>query len=355
MADPSRRSAAAGDMARARDEARPPRRIPAHRCGLTDGASIWLPRVLESAADEEEETTVATYRLLAIEQAARAARGTPTCVATDWLTRDLYLLAEAVAVDRALARDFAGLVADLRAARAAALRERPSLERLTAPERTVERLFREVLAADPSSAPAAIPLSPTPDHSLRWARAMATRLRRAVAGGYRGAAIVEIWGQVKTSPALPRANSNAAGQDEAPPAGSVRSVSLRRRPRVREAAADEDDDTPGTWMIRPDEPMEGAEDPMGLQRPADRDEDADAAGLTDSVSELPEARIVRTPGTPREVFDSDTTAAIPAPDHAHRGSIDAGIVYPEWDYRLGAYGARGAVVLSPARRRGSRR
>jgi nitric oxide reductase NorD protein len=308
----------------------------------TDGESIRLPRVLELAADEE--ATVATYRLLAIEQAARAIRGTPTRVPPDRLARDLYLLAEAVAVDRALARDFSGLVGDLCAARAAALRERPPLERLTALERTVEQLFREALVADPAAVPAAIPLSPTPDHSLRWARATGTRLRVAGTGVYRGTAVVEIWGQVMTSPVLPRANSSALGQDEAPPAGPVRSASLRRRPRVREAADDEDDDTAGTWMIRPDEPMEGAEDPMGLQRPADRDEDADAADLADSVSELPEARIVRTPGTPREVLDSDTAAAIPAPDHTDRGSMDAGIVYPEWDYRLGAYRARGAVV-----------
>jgi hypothetical protein len=58
-------------------------------------------------------------------------------------------------------------------------------------------------------------------------------------------------------------------------------------------------------MIRADEPMESVEDPMGLQRPADQDDDASAADLADSLAELPEVRMVRTPGTPREVLESD--------------------------------------------------
>jgi nitric oxide reductase NorD protein len=90
--------------------------------------------------------------------------------------------------------------------------------------------------------------------------------------------------------------------------------------------------------------MEGAEDPMGLQRPVDRDEGADAADLADSLSELPEARVVQTPGTPREILDSDAPAPARTPVPTTREAADAGVVYPEWDYRLGAYRAPGAVV-----------
>ena len=61
-------------------------------------------------------------------------------------------------------------------------------------------------------------------------------------------------------------------------------------------------------MIRPDEPMESVEDPMGLQRPADQDEEAGAADLADALSELTEARVVRTPGTSREILDSDAAS-----------------------------------------------
>jgi nitric oxide reductase NorD protein len=90
--------------------------------------------------------------------------------------------------------------------------------------------------------------------------------------------------------------------------------------------------------------MESVEDPAGLQRPADRDEDAAPADLADSLSELPEARVVRTPGTPREILDSDAGTVSRAPAPAARESASAAIVYPEWDYRLGAYRPRGAVV-----------
>ena len=86
--------------------------------------------------------------------------------------------------------------------------------------------------------------------------------------------------------------------------GRLRVSEMRRRPRAREAAEDEDDNNAGTWVIRADEPQESVEDPYGLQRPTDRDDDADPEGLADSLSDLPEARMVRTPGQAREVLRS---------------------------------------------------
>jgi nitric oxide reductase NorD protein len=308
----------------------------------TDGASVWLPRALE-VGEDDEGAAVATYRLLALEQVARAARGTPAAAPSDRLEHDLYALAEAVAVDRELARDFGGLAAGLRAARARMLRERPSLERLTALERRVERLVRAVLSADPVTPPPGIPLAATSAESRRWARATAAGLRGA-AGRYRGVAIVPLWGRL--IPAPPSAGDRPATADEPSSRGPMRSASLRQRPRMRQAADDEDDERPGTWMIRPDEPMESVEDPMGLQRPADQDDDAGAADLADALSDLPEARVVRTPGPPREVLDSDAGIAARVPAPAVGEAVGAGIVYPEWDYRLGAYRPRGAVVWS---------
>jgi nitric oxide reductase NorD protein len=123
---------------------------------------------------------------------------------------------------------------------------------------------------------------------------------------------------------------------------------MRRRPRVRQAADDEDDANAGSWMIRADEPQESAEDPFGLQRPADRKEDADPEGLADSLSELPEARMVRTPGRPREVLhtaDAPPRAAVTALSAA---GTRAGIAYPEWDCRSNEYRQPGAIVRQPA-------
>jgi nitric oxide reductase NorD protein len=315
----------------------------------TDGASVWLPRAIETGADDEQ-AAVATYRLLALEQMARAARGTPAHAPADRLEHDLYALVEAAAVDRELARDFGGLVADLCAARARALCERPSLERLTALERRVEDLVRAILSAHPATPPHGIPAAATPAESRRWALATAERLRGAGLG-YRGVAIVPLWGRLL--PAMPAVAGHAAAAEERSRRGPTRSALLRQRPRVRAAARDEDDDRPGTWMIRPDEPMESVEDPMGLQRPADRDEDASAADLADALSELPEARVVQTPGRPSEVLDSDAGIGARAPTPTVADAAGAGVVYPEWDYRLGAYRQGGVVVWSRVASAGS--
>jgi nitric oxide reductase NorD protein len=307
----------------------------------TDGVSVWLPRVLETV-DGDDTAAVTRYRLLALEQVGRAARGTPAAAPTDRLEYDLYALAEATAVERDLARDLGGIVSDLCAARARALRDRPPFERLTALEGHVERLVQAVLSAHPATPPPGIPVTATPSESRHWARAMADRLHRP-ATSCRGVAIVSLWGQViATSPASAR--DGGAADAQALPRGPKRSAPLRRRPRIRQAADDEDDARPGTWMIGPDEPMESVEDPMGLQRPADHDEDAAAADFADALSELPEARVVRTPGAPREVLDSDFGAVAGAPAPGARDIAGAGIVYPEWDDRLGAYRPHGAVV-----------
>jgi N utilization substance protein A len=80
---------------------------------------------------------------------------------------------------------------------------------------------------------------------------------------------------------------------------------MLRRPKVRAPIDDEDDENVGLWMIQLDDPQEHVEDPMGLQRPTDRDDDVDPDTLADSLSELPEARLVVVPGRAREVLASD--------------------------------------------------
>src|SRR5262245_7636622 len=206
----------------------------------TDGTSVWLPRALD--VGDDERAGIADYRLLALEQVARVARGTPGAAPSDRLEHDLYALAEGVAVDRTLARDFRGIVADLRAARARALRSRPSFDRLTALERHVEGLVQAALSADPATPPAAIAVTATPAESRQWARTLAQRLR-STATGYRGVAIVPLWGRLMGPSGLPR-DHIPAGDDETPRRRPLRSASLRQRPRMRQAADDEDTDRP---------------------------------------------------------------------------------------------------------------
>ncbi|MBX6365320.1 MAG: hypothetical protein IRZ00_15735, partial [Gemmatimonadetes bacterium] len=160
----------------------------------TDGERLRLPRELDAVPPGER---VARYRLLALEQAARRARGTAALLPRDPLLRDLFLLAEAASVDRLLAERLPGLVGDLRAARAAARAARVDAPRATARERCVEALVRALLEADPTMPPAGFPgddpPGASPAGSLAWARREAERIR-ARPGRYRGVAAVALWG-----------------------------------------------------------------------------------------------------------------------------------------------------------------
>jgi nitric oxide reductase NorD protein len=304
----------------------------------TDGHHVWLPRTLD--ASDGEEAALDRYRLLAVEQAARMAHGFALAHPHDGarIEQDLYQVATANAVDRALAADLPGLAPGLHAARQAALAARPRLDRLTATEREVERLVRDVLAAD-LGAPELAGIA-TPEAARQWAVGCAERLRGT--GRYRGGAPVPLWGE----PRRPVSTAGACGGE--PPDASApvsgRAIALRRAPRARPTREGEDDASPGTWMVRFDDPMESVEDPMGLQRPVDHDDAADAAGLGDALSDLPEARIVRTPGTPREVLHSATIPLGPGASDPRAITGADGITYPEWDHRLAAYRFPGAIV-----------
>ena len=99
----------------------------------------------------------------------------------------------------------------------------------------------------------------------------------------------------------------------------------------------------GMWIIRPDEPQESVEDPMGLERPADRDAEAAPEELADALADLPETRVIATPNAPREVLTSE--GPVPRGQRpTTTGASGIGHVYPEWDCRAQAYRLQGAVV-----------
>jgi nitric oxide reductase NorD protein len=133
--------------------------------------------------------------------------------------------------------------------------------------------------------------------------------------------------------------------DESPP----KAARLGRSPRARRAALDEDDDRQGAFMIQTAQPHEHAEDAAGMQRPADQDQDTAAEDFAESVADLPEVRLVSTPGRTGEVLISDDApdgqprcpaAAAPAPAFGTEESL----TYPEWDYRSASYRADGTQV-----------
>jgi nitric oxide reductase NorD protein len=268
------------------------------------------------------------------------ARGTPRLLPEAGRLRDLYLLAEGVAVDRWLATGVPGLLPDLIAARRGALAARPRLARLTPAERTVERMLQAALESDPASPPPPFAPAATPAGSLRWAAALARGL--ASPGGYRGLAVTWPWGMTTRPAGLAAANGAWHGAAPAEQPGRSRTATLRRRPEARTPGDDEQDDRPGMWVLPWDDPSESVEDPGGLSRMVDQDEGADPEGLADSLAELAEAPVVRTPGRAHEVLaSSEPPPRRPAADDTPRTT---GVVYPEWDWRTGAYRTHGAVV-----------
>jgi nitric oxide reductase NorD protein len=308
-------------------------------CALPTGGPdrIRLPETLD---DVGAAGALSRYRLLALEQAARVTRGTfAQAPSGDRLLRDLYLLAEAAAIDSALVSALPRLETELRAARHEAAAQRPPARRLSAREGAVEDLLSALLAADPASPPDPFPLPGPPEASRAWAEAYRATFAD-LTGRYRGAAPVAPWGGEPPAPdACPAAGAGAADEEGCQ---TSRVQLLPRRPRARTPAGDEDDPEPGMWMVRADDLQEKAEDPAGLQRPADRDEDAAPGELADALSELPEAPLIQRPGRVAEVL----VAREPVPRAASLpgGPTAVGLAYPEWDWRAARYRLRAATV-----------
>lgn len=360
----------------------------------TDGVGIMLPA---SLGIKDATLALQHYRTMALQQAMRATRGSAGLLQRlpDALHLQVYLLLEAVAADIDVAAALPGMVPALQALRGAALQARPALTEFSAARRPLEIFLRRLLASpvqqhsgqatgssaylvgageptagSPGPGGASVdrtgagrpgagrPLLPngmvvprTPAESLALVPELVGQIwtEPGLVRHVGADALLKDWwtGDLQPAPAG-RAATDAPAQ-EAPPAddeaSSPRSARLSRRPQVREAAEDEDDAQQGMWMVHSAPPEEHAEDPMGMQRPTDRDEKTAAEDFADSLSELPEARLVTTPGKPREVLLSDDPPDAGArPDVPTRPGADAALRYPEWDERIHAYHRPGATV-----------
>ena len=306
----------------------------------TDGHNIWLPAAL---LEHRELTGLEQFRVLALQQAQRASRG---CVPAwhalqDPLERAVYLVLEAQAADGELVRLLPGMKRALQAVRTMALTERPLAFVFPEHRAPLEELVRDVMATEVGAAEI---LSPT--QCLERARELAAKLRCESARPMKGRLLYrDLWTGEIRQPSPASMSVDTVGQPDDDAGAAPRSARLSRRPEVREAAEDEDNPIQGAWMVQTAQPHEQAEDPAGLQRPTDRDEATAAQELADSLSELPEARLVTTPGRPKEVLLS---AEAPEP-RAKQGSVEASegrhaLRYPEWDYRMRAYRENGTTV-----------
>lgn len=333
-------------LSRAFQRQAPPRRT--HAVPATDGLNLWLP---DDSGVSDAALGLARMRLIGLGQAMRAQRGSAQWLGRlqDPLQRDLYLLLEAQASDEDLVRLLPGLVVPLNAFRQAALKDRPDLRSFARARQPLERQVRELMLRPLEPVRDGAASVPSPQASIELACRMADELLRG-ADPYTALEAQPLFRDAWTGHlAAPEPRASASCNDgDAPPDGpnapAVRSTRLSRRPDVRPAGDDEDDDRPGAWMIQAAQPHEHAEDPFGMQRPTDRDEEGAADEYAQSLADLEQARLVSSPGRAAEVFLSDDPpdAAVHAATPA-RGEA-SGLCYPEWDYRVSAYRSPGATV-----------
>lgn len=296
----------------------------------TDGSSIWLPPVLLASG---ELSALERYRVLVLRQAMRAHRGLPDALLRlpEGIERDVLLVFEAVTADSALLGLLPGLRRVLMRTRAEALAARPALNLFPKARLPLELFVRRQMSAE---------LLATAEASLEAVqeRSQALAVGLAADGATKvGSLFADYWtGEVRPASAPPKAMRVEAV--EAPNNGTQRSHRLTRSPRSRAAAEGEDNSKQGTWMVQTAAPHEQVEDPMGMQRPVDREADVAGEELADALSELPEARLVSAPGRTGEVFLSQEEPPRSGPA-AHDASRMAGGVlrFPEWDYRAAAY------------------
>lgn len=305
-----------------------------------DDTTIRLPRVLH---DSVALGTAATqYRLLAIEHAERIARGTAALVPADDtpLERDLYLLAEAAAIDNLVARSVRGMALPLSGARLTALARRPELKTLKPLEREVEIIARRVLASAPDELPLELVGLDSADRSLAWAHEIAGKLRAEMSGpayGYRGIAPVAIWGTVhRAAPAVVRSAEELMQEmlDSASSVDTGVEQDSGAGARGGEGGADESQQTPDSG------------DADGLEVG-----DSDQSG---TVAEIAAGDGLESPDTEEQSdrdleWDNDT---VPLERGAKRSSVRgsdstaafASTDYPEWDCNAGKYRPSGATV-----------
>ena len=313
----------------------------------TDGVNIWLPVCLDTTS---LPLALERYRALSLRQAMRAERGSATLLETieTATERSLYLLLEAWAADVQLAERLPGLANALAALRLHSVRTRPPLERFSPSRRPLELFLRRLLEQTGDRPIDGFSPPITPGDSRIQARQLAAELFTGAPSARLESQplLLDQWtGELRPCPQKPTETGEPASAPE-PTAEQPHSARLPRRPDVRDALDGEDEEkADGIWMVQPSPPLEQAEDPMGMQRPTDRDEATPAEEFADSLSELNEARLVTAPGSPKEILISDDPPDARAlhsgnePDHR-----EVQLSYPEWDYKRGSYRNPGAVV-----------
>ena len=135
----------------------------------------------------------------------------------------------------------------------------------------------------------------------------------------------------------------------APRTRPLRSRRLDRQLEAREVDEEEKDSRSGPFFVPFGDPPQTIQDPAGLRRPEDRDEDIDLEALAEELERLGRLPRVRSSARVHEVLESESERARSATESTNAAASDAlGLRYPEWDYRTHRYRrAYCAFVRSP--------
>lgn len=327
--------------------------LPRGAIPATNDTALWLPRSLDIT---DHAAGTERFRLLALRLATRAQRGSAAVAqqATSLLERDLYTVLEAHASDAVLLERLPGVRSALRTLATDARQARPDDSLIRPQYQPVEMQLRRILDQYKPDAPfddiaQRARQCSTPLDTLELTRTVLDALMNSMepVRDWGDAAVVfDDWTGHYLPPKPDTSIDARSGEhDASEDTQQARSARLDRRPTIRKPVEDEDDKEQGIWMIHAGAPTEHVEDPMGMQRPTDRDDQTPAEEFADSVSELAEARLVSTPDRARDVLISDDPPEARAHDVSDRVMPDTTrIQYPEWDFQVLGYRDPGATV-----------
>ena len=274
-----------------------------------DGATIFLPESIGVFADRELNGEL--YRWLA---AWFAVQPVSSIDAVDPLQRDLLTLRRVCETSALVVARFPGLAETYRrlaAAMAVARPQRP-LPRL---EREVEAIVMALLGAG------------EPPKGRLWAAIVgAGEAPEKAPPGYRPMLPCPLWGDCWLREAIaPQAD------DDEQPAGAAEEASpdTRKRFAVREQEDRKAQRDP--FILNRFEKILAMAEMVNVDRPSDDSDEDDARKAADDLDEL---AISRRKGKPASklMFDLDLP-----PEAVDAARLDAGRLYPEWNYRAGSY------------------
>ena len=273
-----------------------------------DAATVFLPDRIAIFSDRDLNASL--YLWLA---AWFATVPVATSAETDPLRRDLLMLRHARSTVAAVLIRFPGLAgpyARLAAAMASARPRRP----LPRVEREVERIVLALLDAG------------EPPEGTLWSAMIGTSALPAKApAGYRQVLPCPLWGDSWTRELDPA----RADEDELSPSPDAAAPDTRKRFAVRER--DDDNSRREPFVLNRFEKILAMAEMVNVDRPADDSEDEDARKAADDLEELAIGRRSGKPATKLK-FDLDLP-----PEAIDAARLDAGRLYPEWDYRSGTY------------------